>query len=98
MIEKMYRQGDLLLIKRDSNPLNVEARTNVLLEGTLTGHHHKIVNGKVFFKPIDNNHVFAFVMAEKDCKLVHEEHKEIFLPDGVYECRRQREVKGYVQD
>lgn len=98
MMEKMYRQGDILLIKVETNPLTVAVNTDILREGTITGHHHKIVHGKIFFQPIDSNHVFAYVAAEKECKLVHDEHKTIKLPEGIYEVRRQREVRGYVQD
>lgn len=95
---KMYRQGDILLIERDENPLIQLANTNILKEGTLTGHHHKVKNGKIFFQPIDDKQVFAYVMAEDNCELYHDEHRTIKLPIGVYEVRRQREVNGYVRD
>ena len=94
----MYRQGDLLLIRRESNPLTVEAPTDIIMEGTITGHHHRVKKGKIFFKPIDRNHVFAFLIADEDCELKHDEHKTIKLPKGIYEARRQREVRGYVED
>lgn len=94
----MYRQGDILLIERGANPLDQPANTDILREGTLTGHHHKIINGKIFFQPIDDNHIFAYVEANKDCRLVHDEHGTIELSEGIYEVRRQREVRGYVED
>lgn len=94
----MYRQGDILLIKVEKNPLDNPVRTDILREGTITGHHHKIIKGKIFFQPIDENHIFAYVEAAKGCKLVHDEHGPIALPEGIYEVRRQREVRGYVED
>lgn len=94
----MYRQGDILLIKVEENPLENPVRTDILREGTITGHHHKIVNGNIFFQHIDNNHIFAYVEALEKCKLIHDEHNTIELPEGIYEVRRQREVRGYVED
>jgi len=42
---KMYRHGDVLLIKVDKLPENikfVEKTNNVILEGEVTGHAHKL--------------------------------------------------------
>lgn len=97
-MRKMYRQGDVLLIKQEDTGLvdGQTAETDVLLEGSITGHHHRIKNGKIYFK--QNRSIFAYILAETDCKLTHEEHNTIEIPEGVYEARRQREVSGYVED
>lgn len=97
----MYRQGDVLLIMLPAKPehLGVPLRTNILLEGSVTGHHHSIQNGKIY--PIIQERaspVIAIVEAGSHCQIVHEEHGPIDLPEGFYEVRRQREVGGFVED
>ena len=98
-MNEMYRQGDLLLIQREelSNEA-IKTNSQILLEVTATGHHHKIINGLIFRQEISNEGVFAYVKANKECSLIHEEHHTINLPEGIYEVRRQREVSGYVTD
>lgn len=98
MKRQMYRQGDILLIESTMEMGEKPENSDILIEGSLTGHHHRIVNGIIWKQEIDSNGVFAYVLAEDNCKLVHNEHKTIKLPPGLYEVRRQREVSGYVSD
>jgi hypothetical protein len=97
-MKRMFRQGDILLISTENTILGSKANTDVLREGTLTGHHHRIKNGQIYFQEIDRNNVFAYVVAFDGCELFHDEHKTIKIPVGTYEVRRQREVNGYVVD
>ena len=99
----MYRQGDLLFIKIDNLPTDLQKlNTRDILKSSVTGHSHRIIKGIVFA----NNNIsragdrmgnFYLDLSEDD-ELVHEEHKTIPLPKGIYEVRRQAEVNGYVQD
>lgn len=100
-MNEMYRQGDLLLIKKENLDLGEfsQSPSKVLREGSMTGHYHKLNKGQIFFREIDSKGVFAAVKSnEEGTKLLHDEHKEIPLPMGIYEVRRQREVSGYVKD
>jgi hypothetical protein len=80
------RQGDVFLKSINKLPENAQPKDNILARGEATGHKHQIVNGKVFSA---NNQ--QYVMAEQKTKLVHEEHNELDIPEGVYEVRIQRE-------
>ena len=96
-MEKMYRQGDILIIETYSINGHLD-NSNVLIEGSITGHSHKITNGKIYKMPINFSGDFASIEASNGCRLMHEEHKEIELPKGIYKARRQREVVGFVKD
>ena len=105
----MYRHGDVLLIKIKELP-NVkmkEKKSDILVEGEVTGHAHRIKgNAKIWevAEEISNNDtgIIGYTVAEKGTSIVHEEHKEIKLPVGIYEVRRQREYDEkhirFVQD
>lgn len=94
----MYRQGDILLIKTDS--LDGEFKADgIIAEGLITGHHHRIVNGRVYRKRRDSwSGVIGYVWAKDGCQLVHHEHATIDLPKGKYKVIKQREVTGDVED
>ena len=103
MKAEMYRQGDILLIKRNGfeeldYKESISEKSDILIEGTLTGHHHRVINGSIWKQEINSQGVFAYVLAKKNCVLIHDEHEPINLPEGIYEVRRQREVSGYVDD
>ena len=99
----MYRQGDLLFIKREARqfPAGIKKNSRVVLGSTITGHEHKITEGEVYVNDNVNGRDpgnFYVVIPEGGAELVHPEHKSIPLEEGIYEVRRQREVNGYVQD
>lgn len=94
----MYRQGDILLIEADSVDGEYKA-DGIIAEGSITGHHHKIVNGKVYRQRRDQwNGIIGYVWANDGCQLVHDEHATIDLPEGKYKVIKQREVTGDVED
>lgn len=97
------RQGDLLITSIDKIPEKglVPKPNNIVLEGEMTGHHHKITNGQVLAvqgrnrvasRPEDLT--FAYIKADQATQLVHPEHGSIELPAGQYEVRRQIEAVG----
>ena len=98
----MYRQGDILIIKGEASENTLhECRleeNNIVTEGSITGHHHVIKNGKVYRKRRDWNGCIGYILAFKDCQLVHDEHATIELPEGEYKIIKQREVTGDVED
>jgi hypothetical protein len=91
----IYRQGDVLLIKRDhpvprtAAPRHSRGDRVVLALGEATGHAHAINSSLAdLFKDRDGT---LYLRVEGPCDLTHEEHDPIELDEGVYEVRRQRE-------
>ncbi len=100
-MSNMYRQGDLLFIETDrigddSTLLN----TKDILGSSVTGHIHRITEGKVYdhTPTLDDNANFYVWIPKEGAAVVHEEHGPIDLPAGKYKVIRQREVNGYVED
>lgn len=85
-----YRHGDVILqlvdkIKGD------KLKHLVLAEGEVTGHAHRITEGKAELYQHEGT-LFLRVMSEK-AALTHEEHHKIELPKGDYEIKIQREYE-----
>jgi hypothetical protein len=96
----MYRQGDLLFIKTDEVS-GVKQHSLDILYSSLTGHSHSITKGEVYVNEPERwgrRGNFYVTIPEGGADLVHQEHKTINLPEGIYEVRRQQEVNGYVVD
>ena len=72
-----FQQGDVLL-KQCNKPSNVEKlKTDLLWKGA--NHHHRIKGKFMIGKSGDDIFVHS-----KGATLFHEEHKDIFLPEGFY--------------
>jgi hypothetical protein len=97
-MNEMYRQGDILFIKSDVPIEGEKQESNVLIESNVTGHKHTVDGATIFFNEINWKNKFATVTVEKEAKIIHPEHKTLILPMGIYEVRRQREVRGLVND
>jgi hypothetical protein len=86
----MHRQGDLLIVKCESLPTAeelTERKNNVILEGEVTGHSHRLASGRV----LEHVQGRLFLEVLTATQLVHEEHGKIDLEPGYYEVIRQRE-------
>jgi hypothetical protein len=94
----LYRHGDVLIAKVNMLPNGVQpvqsqqGKTVTLAYGEVTGHSHRIrqtsdaqlwQSGSDMFLEITGN----------SATLVHEEHKAIELPQGVYRVWKQREYR-----
>lgn len=94
----LYRHGDVLLAPIAMLPSGVQKRAGVTLaHGEVTGHSHRI-------QPQDAVQLWArgnelFLEVKQAATLVHEEHKAIELPSGVYRVWKQREYRpdAYVE-
>jgi hypothetical protein len=86
-MKEQYRQGDLLFIKTE-NPKTIysEIEHGIIEEGSITGHKHKLVNGKLY-----NSNIGKVILADNNTMVIHEEHNTIILPDGYYRVIKQRE-------
>jgi hypothetical protein len=94
MAMKLYRQGDVLLIRVKSLPENAKAHRNVLAMGEATGHAHAVIDGEVL---VDERGKL-YVRAEPKTVLRHQtasgedaEHLPLVLEPGLYEVRIEEE-------
>jgi hypothetical protein len=87
-VPKLLRQGDVLLklvprLPRGSKKVG----DNVLARGETTGHSHRMMGGEVYRTPSNQ----TLVLVRDEASLVHEEHKQIEVPKGIYRVIQQRE-------
>lgn len=87
----MWRHGDVLIQKCEEIPVESRLRkTSVLVRGEITGHSHRIQeHGACEIWESDN--VLFLKILQDTATLVHEEHKPIVLPRGIYRVWQQRE-------
>lgn len=95
-MNKMYRQGDVLLQKVNELPSNAKPKKDdIILRGEATGHAHRIANGQIYEtiqKEIFHPEIKTmYIVAKKSARLVHEEHAPIDIEIGIYIVIRQRE-------
>jgi hypothetical protein len=96
-IARMFRQGDLLFVEINSrNAYLKENKEKIIICSSVTGNKHEVKNGILYggFEQFSE----ACVESNGETAIVHNEHKPIILPKGLYRVVRQREVKDYVKD
>jgi len=87
----MWRHGDVLIAVADAIPKDARALPHcVLAEGETTGHAHRIEGAGLADLFELRGERFLHITAES-ARLIHEEHKPIILPRGVYRVWIQRE-------
>lgn len=100
MAGEMYRQGDVLLLKRDRRPpgrladYDLVERDNgriVLAYGEATGHAHAIADDSAKLIEAKRGARRFLSVPGSETVLRHEEHDAIHLPPGIYEVVQQRE-------
>lgn len=87
----MWRHGDVMIAPVPSIPTGATKRTlPILVYGEITGHSHRIAepNAAQFWE--HDGIIFMQIIAET-ATVVHEEHKPITLPRGIYRVWQQRE-------
>lgn len=83
-------QGDVVFIKSDFDVEGLKKlNTNVLMDGEVQGHKHRIVEGD--FKLYEKEGVL-YLSADTDLKVEHEEHKTTVILPGKYIVDRPREM------
>ncbi len=86
-----YRQGDVLIERITELPAEVERRqAPVLFAGELTGHAHRLDPPGAATVLVAGDVLFLDVSAP-GVRVLHEEHRPIDLPPGLYRAWRQRE-------
>lgn len=87
------RQGDVLLValpfNEDVNGKKLPHLT--LAEGEVTGHRHRISDGKAELYERDGTLYLRVLSSE--ATLTHEEHKAVTIPTGNWIVRIQREYE-----
>ncbi|MGH7745556.1 MAG: hypothetical protein ACREQ5_12310 [Candidatus Dormibacteria bacterium] len=89
-MNKLYRQGDLLIMGVDKLPTKLKDHSEVLLEGETTGHAHRLQGGSAF----EGENGMLYLQIANIGEIVHEEHNRIELPAGNYQVVRQREYQS----
>ncbi|MGI4869701.1 MAG: hypothetical protein ACRYFX_00830 [Janthinobacterium lividum] len=87
----LYRHGDVLVSAVAALPAGATARPGlVLAHGEHTGHTHRIREAGAASLYVHGRELYLLVSAPT-ATLVHEEHRPIELPAGVYRVWQQRE-------
>lgn len=86
----IIRQGDVVLVKIDKTPDGLVEKDKILARGETTGHNHRFESEQATVL-LDRNSNTQYAVLAGDCELVHEEHKNILVPRGVYKIVPQRE-------
>jgi len=82
---KMYRQGDVLIMPVRNIPNNLVKTAKLTLAfGEVTGHHHSIYDGAVGYADDENNLTEYFEVINDEASLTHQEHDTIKIPKGKY--------------
>ncbi len=87
---KQIRQGDVLFEKIESLPEGLKEKDKVIALGEVTGHSHRFES--------ENVNVFAdksgqqFCQLQKPAECVHEEHKNVTIPSGIWRVINAREL------
>lgn len=88
-MEPYYRHGDLLLTRVDSIPTKAQKTvTNILQEGEVTGHKHRLRGQSQIYELEDQK----YVQVEEPTELMHEDHDTIVLERGTYVLEHEREL------
>ncbi len=92
-IGTLYRHGDVLLRVVGHLPSGLRASRSVILaHGEVTGHSHRIEHPETAALWEQGSQRFLEVKAPI-AHLIHEEHRTIALPRGLYHVWKQREYR-----
>ncbi|MCC5645478.1 hypothetical protein LC607_21515 [Nostoc sp. CHAB 5824] len=95
----LYRHGDVLIRRITSLPVGAQRGIGATLaHGEITGHSHRIQQSHAVQLWVHGSDLFLEVK-EPSATLVHEEHRAIELPQGLYRVWKQREYRpdAYVE-
>lgn len=87
----MWRQGDVLIAPVAALPDGAtQCTTNILAHGEISGHSHRVVLPSTAELWERGDDLFLSVRA-RAATIVHEEHRSVTVPHGVYRVWSQRE-------
>ncbi|MDZ7956597.1 MAG: hypothetical protein RMY34_01605 [Aulosira sp. DedQUE10] len=92
-VNVLYRHGDVLIKGIATIPNSAEKHQGVTLaHGEVTGHSHRVQPSHAVQLWVHGNELFLEVK-QTGATLVHEEHRAIELPQGLYRVWKQREYR-----
>lgn len=87
----MWRHGDVMIAAVTEVPERAKALpTAILAHGEVTGHSHRIEDPKTVEMYKMGDILYMKVLCDHTA-LIHEEHKRITIPRGLYRVWQQRE-------
>ena len=95
---KIYRHGDLLIRQVKKIPCAIRLDTNIIAEGEVTGHNHKLYGShQVYGTNPKNPRVIepTYFQAKEDISLKHEEHATLKIKKGNYVIIHEREYNPF---
>jgi len=94
MIQKAYRHGEILLLKVDKLPDNLEKSDSKTIMVGSHGNPHSIDKGTLYFTKNSEDFTFGYLVA-KATHLLHPEHSpkvgDAKIEDGIYKLITQQE-------
>jgi hypothetical protein len=81
------RQGDIVIRKTEKPVTGVLKEDRIIAYGEVTGHTHTVIGDAKVFETANQLMIDVAGTAE----VIHQEHKTITLPKGIYEVVGQRE-------
>lgn len=86
---KQYRQGDILFVLIKNIPKTATLLNHrIIAEGEATGHVHEAIGTDCMLYEESGT---KYLDVKGETGIVHEEHKPITLPNGIYRVILQRE-------
>lgn len=90
------RHGDIRLKKIKTLPNRTrELEDKVLAYGTVTGHSHRFEKPDLIKRYSRGKRLYLVVL--KEAELIHEEHKTLIIPKGVYEQIQEIERDPFLE-
>ena len=98
MKKQVYRHGEIAFVRIDKLPEGLKKSDSKDIIKGQTGNSHSITTGDLYFQN-SGQYVFGYLEA-KNTILLHDEHgsvvkegkkRQAYLPDGIYELRKQQE-------
>ena len=87
----LWRHGDVLIVAVASLPRDARRRVSpILVRGEISGHSHRLAEPDTAELWERHGAIFIDVVAEA-ATVIHEEHRPITLPRGIYKVWQQRE-------
>ena len=95
---KIYRHGDLLIRQVKKIPCAIRLDTNIIAEGEVTGHNHKLYGShQVYGTHSENPRIIepTYFQAKEDISLKHQEHATLKISKGNYVIIHEREYEPF---
>lgn len=90
-----YRQGDICFEKLDKFPEGViEKDTMLEIRGEREGHVHRMTGVQILVPPEQEEQLPALVVVSSMAIMVHEEHRPLALPEGMYRVTQFQEYQN----